>query len=357
MKKFYLLLGGLCSSLGLSAQLSLTPSQTALQLANQLVATSGTLGVTVTNPVLTCDTNASGLFNGVSNFGISNGIVLGTGEIMTTGLSPNLTYGLDGPPSQFASHNMNTPGDTVLGNIVGTITYDACILEFDLNPVGNFVEFEYVFGSEEYPEFNCSAFNDVFAFHITGPGFPTPTNIALIPATTIPVSINSINDGSVGGCSTNTNLYVTNNDTTNTMDGFTVPMTAHASVTPGQTYHLRMAIADASDMIFNSYVLLKANSLKSGNTSPSGVLHMNQGKGPGLFPTRFDQTLQVSYTPGEHWIIQILNLEGRLVFQQDMSESTGKATLHLGQLPRGMYLVKMSNPATRQVMTEKVIKE
>lgn len=357
MKKILLLLSSVCSSFGLSAQLTLTPNQTALQLANQLVATSGTLGVTIANPVLTCDGAANGLFNGVSNFGISNGIVLGTGEIMTTGVAPSLSYGLDGPPSQFASHGLSQPGDTVLGNIIGATTYDACILEFDLNPVGNFVEFEYVFGSEEYPEFNCSAFNDIFAFHISGPGFATPTNIALIPNTSIPVSINSINDGTMGACSNNTNLYVTNNDTTNTMDGFTVPLTAHATVAPGQTYHLRMAITDASDMILNSYVLLKANSLKSGNTTPNGLQQFGEGSGLSLYPTQVDQTLQLTYPAGEKWHVQVINLEGRVVHRQDLASSTGKTSLSLGHLPRGIYLVQMLNLNSRLSFTEKVIKE
>ena len=44
-------------------------------------------------------------------------------------------------------------------------------------------------------------------------------------------------------------------------DGFTVPMTAVANVTPGETYHVKIAIADAGDMIYDLGVFLSIESL------------------------------------------------------------------------------------------------
>ncbi len=356
MKKIVTIAIALLSTWSSNAQLSLTPNQTALQLANQIVATSGTLGVVVNNIVLTCDTNSNGLLTGTSNLGINNGIVLGTGEIMTSGVSPNLMYGLDGHPGDFASHSVNMPGDSILGNIVSITTYDACILEFDLVPVGNFIEFEYVFGSEEYPEFNCSSFNDVFAFHINGPGFPVPTNIALIPTTTIPVSINSINDGT-NNCSVYQNYYVNNIDTTNTMDGFTTPLIAHANVTPNQTYHLRMAIADAGDMVLNSYVILKANSLKSGNTTPSSLNEINNSYGVSIYPTRVDQTMTIDNKSGKSWKVEIINIEGQIVHRSEFLSTSEKYTLNLGSLSKGLYILKLNEKGTSNITTQKFIKE
>jgi hypothetical protein len=356
MKKIFTVALFFIGSWTANAQLSLTPNQTATQLANQIVATSGTLGVVVSNAVLTCDTNSNGLLTGTSNIGINNGIVLGTGEIMTSGVSPNLTYGLDGHPGDFASHSVNMPGDTVLGNIVTVNTYDACILEFDLVPVGNFIEFEYVFGSEEYPEFNCSSFNDVFAFHISGPGYPSPMNIALIPTTTIPVSINSINDGT-NNCSIYQNYYVNNIDTTNTMDGFTTPLIAHANVTSNQTYHLRMAIADAGDMILNSYVILKANSLKSGNTTPSSINISTLLNGLSIYPTQVDQTMHIDNKSGKAWNVEILSIQGKLVYRTEISTLSEKSVLNLGSLSKGLYILKMNEKGTSTITTQKFVKE
>jgi hypothetical protein len=356
MKRLIVSLALIALSGALFAQLSLTPAQTGLALANQLVATSGTLGVTVSNPVLTCHPNANGLFTGVSNFGISNGVALGTGEIMTTGVAPGISYGLDGVPGDFASQTLSMAGDSVLSGIIsGAQTYDACVLEFDLQPVGNFVEFEYVFGSEEYPEFNCSAFNDLFAFHISGPGYATPTNIALIPTTTVPVSINTINDGTGGSCSNYTNLYVVNNDTTNTMDGFTVPLIAHATVTPGQTYHLRMAIADAGDMILNSYVLLRANSLKSGNT-PNSVGSVDEHSPVRIYPTVTERTLFIRTDGQESWSAEVFESSGRPVARYTLPQGVKQESIDLGQLPAGLYTVRMQGEKSGTIRVQRLVR-
>src|SRR5690606_9884909 len=104
------------------------------------------------------------------------------------------------------------------------------------------LRFNYAFASEEYPEWACSGFNDVFAFILTGPGIANPlNNIALVPGTNIPVAINSINQAPIGtshpisNCnnmgpgSPYTNLYIDNlgqNGQTVTSDGFTVKLEA-----------------------------------------------------------------------------------------------------------------------------------
>jgi len=354
MKKLILSLFTLTTFSQVNAQLLISPNQTATYLANKLVATSGTLGVNVSNAVLTCDSNANGEFTGVSNLGIADGIALGSGDVASNvSLS---TFGLDGLPVDFASTTNNAPGDAQLDLIIGGMTYDACVLEFDLQPVGTFVEFEYVFGSEEYPEFNCSAFNDVFGFFISGPGFATPTNIALIPTTTTEVSINSINDGSVSGCTPNTALYVTNIDTVCTMDGFTVPLTAHANVTSGATYHLKMAIADVSDGILNSYVILKANSLKSGGTAPSNVADMKES-GLEIYPTIMNNTLMINNTQGEEWKIELTDINGRMVYTGIIAGVQSSVSISTSSLSKGVYVFKAHRNSDHKTFVQKLVKE
>ncbi|MBU3676354.1 MAG: hypothetical protein FGM54_04130, partial [Chitinophagaceae bacterium] len=338
MKKLILAFSLLAGFQQSQAQITVTPNQTALQLANTLVATSGTLGVTVSNASLTCDSNANGLFTGVSNLGFNNGIVLGNGYVSSTATN----VGINGLPSDFANTMLGTPGDAALNALVNFPTYDACVLEFDLQPVGTFVEFEYVFGSEEYPEFNCSSFNDVFAFFISGPGFATPTNIAQIPTTTLPVCTNNINDGTGGNCSNYTNLYVNNINTTITMDGFTVPLIAHANVTSGQTYHLKMAIADVADGVYNSYVVLKANSLKSGGTTPNGLANVT-AKQVSIQPTVVDETLEIGALPqGGAWQLTLLSMDGRPVMQQTLAGGANAQRISMQQVPAGLYMVQLS---------------
>jgi hypothetical protein len=350
MKKLVLAILMLGTASQSQAQITVTPNQTALQLATTLVATSGTLGVTVSNASITCDSNANGTFTGVSNLGFNNGIVLGNGSVSSTASVP----GINGLPSSFASSMLSTPGDAALNALVNFPTYDACVLEFDFQPVGTFVEFQYVFGSEEYPEFNCSSFNDVFAFFISGPGFATPTNMAQIPTTTLPVCTNNINDGTGGNCSNYTNLYVNNTDTTITMDGFTVPLIAQANVTSGQTYHLKMAIADVADGVYNSYVVLKANSLKSGGTVPNGLETLST-KLVSVQPTIVDDVVEIGALPSNgEWQVSIMSVDGRPVYTQVLQTGATTQRIDLQRVPAGMYFVQLSNGSTRE--TTRIIK-
>lgn len=349
MKKLtYLFLSACLPLIGFS-QFSVTPNGTASQLANTLVATSGTLGVTVSNATLTCDTSANGEFTGVSNLGIANGIVLGNGDL----LDPN--FGLLGAPSLVSNNALSQPGDTDLAFIANALSYDACVLEFDLQPVGTFVEFEYVFGSDEYPSFNCSPFNDIFAFLISGPGFAAPTNIALIPGTTTPVSINSINDQSVSGCGDST-YYVNNMDTVIRINGFTTPLIATANVTSGQTYHLKLAISDIADQVLNSFVFLKANSLKSGNNSASTINQIKQAEaGLTIYPTEVDQQLTINNKHLKSWNLQLIDINGRVVLNSQINNNQPNTTIHVGQLQQGMYLLRLTNQEGH-TYTEKIIK-
>jgi len=269
MKKIYALLAlaTLLSPVTGRSQVTVTSGATALQLASEL--TGG--GVTVTSPTLTCASNAEGIFTGPSSLSFDSGIVLTSGTAATSGT----TYGAFGPASNFASTANGTPGDPDLTTLAGLTTYDACVLEFDFQPAGDTVKFNYVFGSEEYTDFTCSSFNDVFGFFISGPGYASATNIALVPGTTIPVCINSVNCGATGGYSTSTCsalgpgapfcAYYVNNltGTSITYDGITTTLTAIAAVSPCNTYHLKIGIADGSDEAFDSGVFIQAGSLTS----------------------------------------------------------------------------------------------
>ncbi|MEI8280477.1 MAG: choice-of-anchor L domain-containing protein, partial [Bacteroidota bacterium] len=194
-----------------------------------------------------------------------------------------------------ASHNNNAAGDPQLTALAGQTTYDACSLQFDVIPSGDTLKFQYVFGSEEYINSVCAQYNDVFAFFISGPGIVGQQNIALVPGTNVPVAVNSINNG-VPGTNSNgtlsqctvmgpgspfTNYYVNNvTGTTIAYYGFTHVLTALKNVTPCSTYHLKLAIADAGNAIYDSGVFLKAGSLSAGALSllAAGVGNTSTGQ-------------------------------------------------------------------------------
>eukprot|EP00877_Chromochloris_zofingiensis_P006711 jgi/Chrzof1/2293/Cz11g09330.t1 len=136
---------------------------------------------------------------------------------------------------------------------------DTAILEFDFVPLvtGSF-SFKYVFGSDEFPEYappTSSSYNDIFGFWITGGG--TTVNIAMVPGTSTPVGISTINPG------TNAMFYQSNTPATlaTEMDGLSLELeTAMYAVTAGSTYHIKLGIADGYDNKFDSLIWVKYGS-------------------------------------------------------------------------------------------------
>ncbi|MBU0488011.1 MAG: choice-of-anchor L domain-containing protein [Bacteroidetes bacterium] len=259
------------------AQLQITAAATTLDVDNmvQNILVGG--GVTVSNITFNgASTGTGGALPGAliasfangntTNLGFTSGIVIATGNVNS----------IDQAASAFLSDNVSLGGDGTLQAIASGTTYDAVYLEFDFVPLDTFVQFRYIFGSEEYPEYVCSSYNDVFGFFISGPnpgGGPAYVNknIALIPGTTMPVAINTVNQGNTNlsypasGCQSLawSSLYVTNQGSTIVFDGFTTPLTAEAYVVPCTPYHIKMAVADVGDHIYDSGVFLEANSFSS----------------------------------------------------------------------------------------------
>ncbi len=226
-------------------------------------------GITVSNVTYRGQLQQFAFFsNGSSTaLGMNEGIILCTGN--ATQINQN--------GSSFMSTSLGGNGVPELDAIIGNPTYDTndgAVLEFDFIPQDTMLSFYYIFGSEEYPEFVCSSFNDIFAFLISGinpaGGMYVDENIALIPGTNLPVAINTVNPGAPGGgylpsgCTSlsYSSLYINNNSSSQkpVFDGFTVPLVAVAKVIPCQTYHIKLCIADVSDGAWDSGVFLKRNS-------------------------------------------------------------------------------------------------
>ena len=203
-------------------------------------------GVTVSNISFKGVNHAAGTFGGGTGIiGFEDGIVLSSGKIASI-IGPNNS------PSTGTINNM--PGDPdVAALIPGYLAYDATVLEFDFVPAGNKIIFEYVFGSEEYLEWVGTAFNDVFGFYING------INQALIPGTSTPVSINNVNHLSNTGYFFDNTTAVFNTQ----MDGLTAVLKVTADVNPNESNHIKLVIADAGDFIYDSWVMLRAESFVS----------------------------------------------------------------------------------------------
>lgn len=203
--------------------------------------------------------------SGSTGFPFDQGIIIGTGNV-------NLAAGPNNSGS--ASNNGGVavdPNDPDLASLCMPYTaYDEAVLEFDFIPAGDSVVFDYIFGSEEYHEWVNSGVNDVFAFFISGPGISgaftnMAENIAIIPGTNLPVAIDNLNNGTTnsGPCTNCTYLVNNSGGTAVQYDGHTTVLSASSPVICGETYHMKLAITDVTDNIFDSGVFLKGSSFIS----------------------------------------------------------------------------------------------
>lgn len=284
--------------------LSVITTNNAETLVSEILAP----GVFAFNLNYTGGVSSSGIFTG----GLSAGLDFDSGIILTSGLASSATgsngngYELEtsGAPdatpeiNDGASTDLGLAGDADLSALSGFETLDAAALEFDFTSAGGNGSFTYVFSSEEYLDFENSAFNDVFAFFLDG------QNIALLPDNS-PVQINTVNSVE------NTDLFKRNINPVSfdiEYDGFTVALTANLNnLTPG-AHHIKLAVADASDRILDSAVFIQAGSFDLNPldiTFDPVIIEENQsiatltGKILGTIPTgvggTFDYNLDINF--------------------------------------------------------------
>lgn len=224
-----------------------------------------------------------GTFNrNQSTFPFQRGLIMTTGNI-SVAPGPNSGSGTS------STTGVITYTDPQLSSLMSGVTNSAA-LEFDFVAFADTFAFNYIFASEEYPEYACSQYNDVFAFFLTGIDpvtFQTTTkNVAIIPGTItasnpngVPVTINSINagpgtSGSSGYCtppgsSAPYSSYYVNSTASSGVeyDGYTTAMVASATILACQTYHMKMAVGNVSDEAYDSGVFLEEGSFYSPQVS------------------------------------------------------------------------------------------
>ncbi len=252
------------------AQLTVSNSLTPQQLVNNVLLGNG---VTAFNITYTGAAQAIGTFNSTnSNVGLGSGILMCSGNV-NLAVGPNTATGQGEINGQ--------PGDSDIDQFdLTSQSEDAATLEFDFIPSSDSISFRYVFASEEYEDFSAGpnfTFTDAFGFFLSGPGINgqfsnNSENVALLPGTSLPVSIANVNQN------VNNQYYIPNlspgeggNPPPNNFayDGYTVVLTAHANVICGDTFHIKISIADRSDGSYDSGVFLEAESFASGGLAVS----------------------------------------------------------------------------------------
>ena len=295
--------------------LLLTPLANYSQIATTNSAPFNSEEFLVTNILLDNSVNSSnfsaiGLSDGIGYFdGFNANIGFEEGIILSTGGLSFVTDGLFNGSGVSGDDDLEAALSTV--GMAGYSVNNVTVLEFDFIANSENIEFNYVFGSMEYTSYTCSQFNDIFGFFLSGPGIAGPytnnaVNIALVPDpegavdyndwlanntglyTNTPVAINTINNGEMTNdpnCNSidpnfeDYNIFWYDNDygdiegvnqppdpefTVEGLTGFTTPLKAvYNGLTCGETYHIKLAIADCADGILNSAVFLEKNSFFS----------------------------------------------------------------------------------------------
>ena len=213
--------------------------------------------------------NGIGYFNNNNpNFPVNSGVILSTGSAINAP-GPNLSILSDG--------NSNWTGDSQLEAIVSMATgttmtsKNATKLEFDFTSQNQFMSFNFLFASDEYGTFQCS-FSDAFAFLLTDLVTGITTNLAVVPNTTVPISVvtirNSLNNSSCASVnpeyfgafySGNSNYSAATN-----FNGQTVKMTASSQIIPNNPYHIKLVVADRADSAYDSAVFIEGGTFASG---------------------------------------------------------------------------------------------
>ncbi|MCK8481965.1 choice-of-anchor L domain-containing protein, partial [Psychroserpens algicola] len=216
-------------------------------------------------------------FSTGTNFGDDNGI----GYFINDGSLFPFTDGIlltSGDASRVRGPNNNAlsdgggawPGDAELDAEVGINSNNASIIEFDFVPLADSISFDFLMASEEYNgntggTFECT-FSDAFAFLLTDSDGNT-TNLAVLPGTTTPILVTNIHPANPGCPAINEQYfggYTNNNAPPMSFDGRTTVFTAQSAVTPGESYNIKLVVADASDTALDSGVFIEAGSFNLG---------------------------------------------------------------------------------------------
>lgn len=217
--------------------------------------------------------------NNYTQFPFETGLVMTTGEV-SVAAGPNSGGGSSASiPNYYTDPVLQQSG-------LATATLNGCAaLDFDFLAYADTFAFNYVFGSEEYPNFVCATYNDIFIFMLTGPdpvtGVTSTRNVAIVPNTVsatnpngLPVSISTINGGGGNndpGCynGTYSNYFISSNTGDNGVEynGRTVELAAEGHILACETYHMHLAIGNVGDNSYDSGVFLEGKSFKSSITT------------------------------------------------------------------------------------------
>lgn len=284
-------------------ELTIDTSASAVEMAEEIFGA----GVTVVSASYSGDNQSSGIYSDGDSIAPDvtpgdTGVILSTGQAsdFTNGSSDSNWGGWNGWNGWGNNGNNNSWGNNGNGNggtwgntstntdtnqasntstntsgvnnnadfnaAAGTNTYDASFLDVEFIPDGDTMTIQFVFSSEEYPEYTDSLYQDFIGVWVNDEF----VELGIGDGDIDPANINSGN---------NQSLFISNlNDEYNTeMDGFTATMTLTMSVNPGEVNSIRIGIADVSDSSYDSNLLIAGGSIQTALIAGDDVVDVAPG--------------------------------------------------------------------------------
>jgi len=253
----------------LSQEFRVDTSFTAEQLVRQVLVdpqSSGALSFSHIEHVGAISSIGHFAYTGIGGDLPGRGLLLGTGNVKEA----------EGPNIRNNSCIHYRMGDSLLQKEANGKTYDASILAFDFISFTDSISFAFVFASEEYMEYVDKGVSDVFGFYCRKKGERHWKNLAVLPNSAIPVTVDLINRGK------NSDYYMDNASFKRLFkqaskvspllieraqllqfDGFTKGIATGVKLEPFVPYEFHIAIADVGDARYDSWVMLVGGSFKS----------------------------------------------------------------------------------------------
>lgn len=232
-------------------------------------------GVQVVSASYTGDIDSAGIYSNGDT--VAPGVTPSdTGVILSTGNAEDFTNADgSGDANQNTNTSTNTSGqnnNSDFNDAAGAATRDAAYLDVDFIPDGGVMTMQFVFSSEEYPEFQNSVYQDFVGVWVNG----SLVEMDVGDGDTDPGNIND---------TSNLNMYVDNtgSDYNTEMDGFTITLTLTMVVNPGVVNSIRIGIADVADPNYDSNLLIAGDSVQTSvvaigddvNVYPNGEASFN----------------------------------------------------------------------------------
>ncbi|MDO6479748.1 Hint domain-containing protein [Shimia thalassica] len=309
------------------ARLPVDRSATAMEMAEAIFGD----GVSVEEATYTGDSDSSGIYSNADT--VSPGVAPSdSGVILSTGDARNFAN-RNGEYNQDTNQTTSSSGPNNVAEfnaIAGTSTYDAAYLDVTFIPTGDKMTMQFVFASEEYPEYVNSVYQDFVAVWVNDELVPMDIGNG-------DVDPGNVNDGE------NESLFIDNTgDAYNTeMDGFTITMTLTMDVDPGEENTIRIAIADVADASYDSNLLIAADSVQTAVIAETDTVNMgiNATKTVNVMAndSNTGSTLTITHINGATFVVGVpiplpngqsvtVNGDGTLTFTSDGDTETSNIT-------------------------------